>query len=197
MDELSSPPLGSSSRSRNQSRNVSWSQRSSSLSLGNMMSKLSLMSNLSSPPLGSSSRSRNQSRNVSWSQRSCSLSLGNMMSKLSLMDELSSPPLGSSSRSRNQSRNVSRSQRSSSLSLPSLSYGHMMDITVGKVGTWESLGESSMVDITEGIVGTWQLSRCSYRSLGSTSRGQTLLVDLVVGGQQSVVTVGVGGAEGL
>merc|ERR1712088_768269 len=91
------------------------------------------------------------------------------------MSNLSSPPLSSSSRSRNQSRNVSWSQRSCSLSLPSLSYGHMMDITEGKVSTW-------------------QLSRCSYRSLGSTSRGQTLLVDLVVGGQQGVVTVGVGGA---
>merc|ERR1711997_1403446 len=148
------------------------------------MSNLSLMSNLSSPPLSSSSRSWNQSRDVSRSQRDRgrNLSLCNMMGKLSLMSNLSSPPLGSSSRSRHQSRDVSRSQRGSSLSLPSLSYGHMMDITVGKVGTWESLGESSMVDITEGIVSTWQLSRCSYRSLGSTSRGQTLLVDLVVGG---------------
>ena len=114
-----------------------------------------------------------------------------------MVSNKSSPPLSSSRRSRHQSWDVSRSHRGSSLSLPSLSYGDMMDITVGKVCTWESLGQSSMVDITEGIVGTWQLSRCSYRSLGSTSRGQTLLVDLVVGGQQGVVTVGVGGAEGL
>merc|ERR1719264_323915 len=113
------------------------------------------------------------------------------------MDQLSSPPLSSSSRSWNQSRNVSRSHRVSSLSLASLSYGDMMDITVGKVGTWETLGESNMVDITEGIVGTGQFSRCSYRSLGSPSRGKTILVNLVIRSQQSVVTVGVGGAEGL
>ena len=74
----------------------------------------------------------------------------------------------------------------------------MVDITVGKVGTGKSLGQSNMVDITEGIVGTGQLGRCCYRSLRSSSRGlQTLLVDLVIGGQQSVVTVRVGGAEGL
>merc|ERR1712172_318651 len=99
------------------------------------MSKLSLVDELGSPPLGSSSRSWNQSWDVSRSQRSCSLSLGNMMSKLSLVDELGSPPLGSSSRSWNQSWDVSRSQRSCSLSLPSLSYGDMVDITVGKVCT--------------------------------------------------------------
>merc|ERR1712072_603228 len=118
-----------------------------------MMSKLSPVDKLSSPPLGSSSRSRNQSRDVSRSQRSSSLSLCNMMGKLSLVDKLSSPPLGSSSRSRNQSRDVSRSHRGSSLSLPPLSYG-------------------DMVDITEGIVGTRQLSRCGYRSLRSPSRSQ-------------------------
>ena len=120
-----------------------------------------------------------------------------MMGKLSLVDKLGSPPLGSSSRSRNQSWDVARSHRSSSLSLPSLSNGDMMNITVGKVGTGESLGKSNMVDITEGIVGTGQLGRCCQWSLGSSSRGETLHVDLVIGGQQSVVTVGVGGAEGL
>merc|ERR1711881_120067 len=117
-----------------------------------------------------------------------------MMSKLALMSDYCSPPLSSSSRSWNQSRNVSRSQRSCCLSLCSLSNGDMVDITVGKVGTGKSLGQSNMVDITEGIVETGQLGRCCYRSLRSSSRGlQTLLVDLVIGGQQSVVTVRVGG----
>ena len=73
----------------------------------------------------------------------------------------------------------------------------MMNITVGKVGTGESLSKSNMVDITEGIVGTGQLGRCCQWSLGSSSRGETLLVDLVIGGQQSVVTVRVGRTEGL
>jgi len=73
----------------------------------------------------------------------------------------------------------------------------MMDITVGKVCAWKSLGQSNMVDITERIVGTGQLSRCSHRSLRTASRSQTILVNLVIGSQQSVVTVGVGGAEGL
>merc|ERR1712158_95839 len=101
------------------------------------MSKLSPMDKLSSPPLSSSSRSWDQSWDVSRSERdsSRSFSLCNMVGKLSLVDKLSSPPLSSSSRSWNQSRDVSRSQRDSSLSLPSLSYGDMMDITVGKVCT--------------------------------------------------------------
>merc|ERR1712193_156748 len=166
-----------------------------------MMSKLSPVDKLSSPPLNSCSRSRHQSWDVSRSQRGSSLSLWNMGSKLSLGEKLSSPPLSSCSRSRHQSWDVSRSKRGSSLSLPSLSYGDMMDITVGKVCTWESLGQSNMVDITEGVVGTRQLSTYSYsyRSLRFPSRGQgqTLLVNLVIGSQQSVVTVGVGGAEGL
>ena len=119
------------------------------------------------------------------------------MGKLSLMSYDSSPPLSSSSRSWNQSWDIARSHRGSSLSLPSLSNGDMMNITVGKVGTGESLSKSNMVDITEGIVGTGQLGRCCQWSLGSSSRGETLLVDLVIGGQQSVVTVRVGGAEGL
>merc|ERR1712218_238862 len=90
------------------------------------------------------------------------------------MSDLSCPPLGGSWRSRNQSWDVSWSQRGSCLSLG-------------------SLGNGDMVDITEGIVGAGQLDRCCYRSLSSPSRGlQTLLVDLVIGGQQSVVTVRVG-----
>ena len=126
------------------------------------MSKLSLVDELSSPPLSSSSRSRDESWDVSRGQRNSSggIPLGLMMSKLSLMDELSSPPLSGSFRSRHKSRDVSRSQRNSSwcFSLSPLSNGHMMHITVGEVGTGNSLSESSMVDITEGIVGTGELS---------------------------------------
>merc|ERR1711915_357893 len=199
MDELSSPPLSGSLRSRNKSRDVSRSYRCGSLSLSDVMSKLSLMDELSSPPLSSSLRSRNKSRDVSRSQMNSSrgFSLSLMMSKLSLMDELSSPPLSGSLRSRNKSRDVSRSYRCGSLSLSSLSIGNMMEITVGKVRTWESLGQSNMVDITERIVGTGQLSGCCHRSLRTSSRSQTILVNLVIGSQESVVTVGVGGAEGL
>merc|ERR1711915_534309 len=146
MDELSSPPLSSSLRSRNKSRDVSRSYRCGSLSLSDVMSKLSLVDELSSPPLSGSLRSRNQSRDVSRSQMNSSrgFSLSLMMSKLSLMDELSSPPLSSSLRSRNKSRDVSRSYRCGSLSLSSLSIGNMMEITVGKVRTWESLGQTNM-----------------------------------------------------
>merc|ERR1719350_329546 len=121
------------------------------------MSKLSLVDELSSPPLSGSSRSRNKSGDVSRSQRNSSggLPLGDMMSKLFLVDELSSPPLSGSSRSRDKSGDVSRSQRNSSwcFSLSPLSYGHMMNITVGEVSTGNSLSESNMVEITEGIVG--------------------------------------------
>ena len=56
-----------------------------------------------------------------------------------------------------------------------------------------------MVDITEGIVVAGELSRGLDRGLGGSGRGldEAGLVDLVIGGQQRVVTVGVGGAEGL
>merc|ERR1711953_707598 len=148
VDELSSPPLSGSLRSRNKSRDVSRSYRCGSLSLSLMMSKLSLMDELSSPPLSGSLRSRNQSRDVSRSYRCGSLSLRDVMSKLSLVDELSSPPLSGSLRSRNKSRDVSRSYRCGSLSLSDvMSTGNMMETTVGKVRTWESLGQSSMVDV--------------------------------------------------
>ena len=75
----------------------------------------------------------------------------------------------------------------------------MMHITVGEVGTRNTLSESSMVDITEGIVVAGELSRGLDRGLGGSGRGldEAGLVDLVIGGQQRVVTVGVGGAEGL
>ena len=56
-----------------------------------------------------------------------------------------------------------------------------------------------MVDITEGIVGAGELSRGLDWGLGGSGRGldEARLVDLVIGGQQRIVTVGVGGAEGL
>ena len=75
----------------------------------------------------------------------------------------------------------------------------MMDITVGEVGARNALSEGSMVDITEGIVGTGELSRGLDWGLGGSGRGldEARLVDLVIGGQQRIVTVGVGGAEGL
>ena len=75
----------------------------------------------------------------------------------------------------------------------------MMHITVGEVGTRNALSESSMIDITEGIVCAGELSRGLDWGLGGSSRGldEAGLVDLVIGGQQRVVTVGVGGAEGL
>merc|ERR1712156_166007 len=116
------------------------------------------MNKLSSPPLSSSSRSRDKSGDVSRSYWSSSLSLALMMSKLTLMNKLSSPPLSSSSRSRDKTGDVSRSDGSSSLSLTPLSYGHMVDITVGEVGTGKTLAESNMVDIAEGIVCTGQFS---------------------------------------
>ena len=56
VDELSSPPLSSSSRSRDKSGDVSRSQGDSSRGFPlDMMSKLSLVNELSSPPLSSSS----------------------------------------------------------------------------------------------------------------------------------------------
>ena len=75
----------------------------------------------------------------------------------------------------------------------------MMHITVGEVGTRNTLRESNMVDITEGIVVAGELSRCLDWGLRGSGRGldEAGLVDLVIGGQQRVVTVGVGGAEGL
>merc|ERR1719471_2740120 len=88
------------------------------------------------------------------------------------------PPLSSSKRSRDKSRDVSRGHWISSLSLTPLSYGHM-------------------VDITEGVVVTGQFSRCCDRSLRSTSRSEAVLVDLVVGREESVITIWVGGTEGL
>ena len=71
VDELSSPPLSSSSRSRHKSRDVSRGHRDSCrcLSLADMMSKLSPVDELSSPPLSSSSRSRHKSGDVSRGQR--------------------------------------------------------------------------------------------------------------------------------
>merc|ERR1712184_216177 len=126
VDELSSPPLSSSSRSRDESRNVSRSQGDSSRGFPlDMMSQLSLVDELSSPPLSSSSRSRDESGDVARSQGDSSrgLPLSDMMSKLSLVDELSSPPLSSSR----------------GLPLSPLSNGDMMHITVGEVGTRSSV----------------------------------------------------------
>merc|ERR1712027_305662 len=114
----------------------------------NMMSKLSSVDQLSSPPLSSSSRSWDKSRDVSWSNGISSLSLSDMMSKLSSVDQLSSPPLSSSSRSRNKSGDVSWGNGISSLSLSTLSNGNMVNITVGEVGTWQTLSYSSMIHIT-------------------------------------------------
>merc|ERR1711973_973144 len=148
MNKLSIPPSSSSSRSRDKSGDVSRSQWNSSLSLASMMSKLTLMNKLSIPPSSSSSRSRDKSGNVSRSQRNSSLSLASMMSKLTSMNIESIPPLSSSKRSRDKSGDGSRSQRNSS-SLTPLSYGHMVGITVGKVGTGKTLAESNMVDIAE------------------------------------------------
>ena len=164
-----------------------------------MMSKLSPVDELSSPPLSSSSRSRDKAGDVSRGHRSSSLSLRNMMSKLSLVNKLSSPPLSSSSRSRDKARDVSRGHRSSSLSLSSLSNSHMMHITVWEVRTWKSLSEGDMVYITERIVCTGELSGGLYWDLRGSGGGldEAGLVDLVILRQQRVVTVGVGGAEGL
>merc|ERR1712066_944209 len=182
VNKLSSPPLSSSSRSRDKAGDVSRGHRSSSLSFRNMMSKLSLVDELSSPPLSSSSRSRDKAGDVSRSNRSSSLSLRNMMSKLSLVNKLSSPPLSSSS-----------------LSLSPLSNSHMMHITVWEVRTWKSLSEGDMVYITERIVCTGELSGGLYWDLRGSGGGldEAGLVDLVILRQQRVVTVGVGGTEGL
>merc|ERR1719232_304439 len=89
VDELSSPPMSGSRRSRDKSGDVSRGQRNSSrgLPLGDMsMSKLSLVDELSSPPLSSSRRSRDKSGDVSRSERNSSwcfslspLSNGHMM----------------------------------------------------------------------------------------------------------------------
>ena len=161
------------------------------------MSKLSLVDELSGPPLSSSSRSRDKSGDVSRSQWNSSLSLASVMSKLTSMNIESIPPLSSSKRSRDKSRDVSRGHWISSLSLTPLSYGHMVDITVGEVGTGKTLAESNMVDIAEGVVVTGQFSGCCDRSLRSTSRSEAVLVDLVVGREESVITIWVGGTEGL
>merc|ERR1712026_620131 len=74
VDELSSPPLSSSSRSRHKSGDVSRGHGDSSrcLSLADMMSELSPMDELSSPPLSSSSRSRHKSGDVSRGHRDSS-----------------------------------------------------------------------------------------------------------------------------
>merc|ERR1711899_420734 len=180
MDKLSSPPLSSSSRARNKARDVARSYWGSCLSLRDMMGKLTLMDKLSSPPLGSSSRPRNKTRDVARSHWSSCLSLSDMVSKLTLMNKLSSPPLSSSSRSRNKTRDVARGYWSSCLSLASLMYCHMVDIAVGEVCTGKALTESDMVDVTEWIVLTGQSRRCADWSLGAASRGQTVLVYLVV-----------------
>merc|ERR1711884_1006594 len=155
MNKLSIPPLSSSKRSRDKSRDVSRSHWISSLSL-DMMSKLTLVSDHSSPPSSSSSRSRDKSGDVSRSQWNSSLSLASVMSKLTSMNIESIPPLSSSKRSRDKSRDVSRGHWISS-SLTPLSYGHM-------------------VDIAEGVVVTGQFSRCCDRSLRSTSRSEAVLV---------------------
>merc|ERR1712110_1110188 len=197
MNKLSSPPLSSSSRSRNKARDVARSHWSSCLSLSDMVSQLTLMYKLSSPPLSSSSRARNKARDVTRSHWSSCLSLRNMVSQLTLVDKLSSPPLGSSSRPRNKTRDVARGYWSSCLSLSSLMYCHMVDIAVGEVCTGKALTESDMVDVTEWIVVTGQSRRCADWSLGAASRGQTVLVYLVVSSEESVVTVGVGGTQGL
>merc|ERR1719400_1031730 len=63
--DLSSPPLGSSSRSRDKSGNVSRSDDTINLPFANMVGKLTLVGDLGSPPLSSSSRPRDKSRNVS------------------------------------------------------------------------------------------------------------------------------------
>merc|ERR1712156_815563 len=197
VDELSSPPLSSSSRARNKTRDVTRGYWGSCLSLRNMVSQLTLMDKLSSPPLSSSSRARNKTRDVTRGYWGSCLSLRNMVSKLALVDELSSPPLGSSSRPRNKARNVTRSHWSSCLSLASLMYCHMVDIAVGEVCTGKALTESDMVDVAEWIVLTGQSRRCGDWSLGAASRGQTVLVYFVVSSEESVVTVGVGGTQGL
>merc|ERR1711915_409095 len=75
VNKLGIPPLGSSSRSRNKSGDVSRGHRCSSLSLANMMSQLTLVNKLGIPPLSSSSRSRNKTGDVSRGHRSSSLSL--------------------------------------------------------------------------------------------------------------------------
>merc|ERR1712232_1064333 len=136
------------------------------------------MDKLSSPPLSSSSRARNKARDVARGHWSSCLSLRDMMGKMTLMDKLSSPPLSSSSRARNKARDVARGYWGSCLSLSSLVYCHM-------------------VDIAEWIVLTGQSRRCADWSLGAASRGHTVLVYLVVSSEESVVTVGVGGTQGL
>ena len=124
-----------------------------------------------------------------------------MMSKLSPVDELSSPPLSSSSRSRHKSGDVSRGHGNSSrcLSFSSLSNGHMMDITVWEIGTWETLCSSSMIDITKWVVRTWEFCRGLHWGLGSScwSLDEGRLVDPIIFSQKGIVTVWVGGAEGL
>merc|ERR1711988_2068258 len=117
MNIESIPPLSSSKRSRDKSRDVSRSHWISSLSL-DMRSKLTLMSDHSSPP--SSSSTRDKSGDVSRSQWNSSLSLASVMSKLTSMNIESIPPLSSSKRSRDKSRDVSRGHWISSLSLTPL-----------------------------------------------------------------------------
>merc|ERR1711936_40025 len=79
MDELSSPPLSSSSRARNKARDVTRGYWSSCLSLRDMVSQLTLMDKLSSPPLGSSRRARNKSRDVARGYWGSCLSLSSLM----------------------------------------------------------------------------------------------------------------------
>ena len=114
------------------------------------------------------------------------------------MNKLSSPPLSSSSRSRDKSGNISWSDGSSSLSLATLMNCHMMDITVWEVSTWESLCSCYMIHITEWIVWTWQLRLC-HRGLWTTSRSldKACFVDFVIFSQESIITIWVGGTEGL
>merc|ERR1711936_657713 len=79
MNKLSSPPLSSSSRARNKTREVARSHWSSCLSLRDMVSQLTLVDKLSSPPLGSSSRARNKARDVTRSYWGSCLSLASLM----------------------------------------------------------------------------------------------------------------------
>merc|ERR1712062_875687 len=162
-----------------------------------MVSQLTLVDKLSSPPLSSSSRARNKARDVARGYWSSCLSLRDMMGKLTLVDKLSSPPLGSSSRSRNKARDVARGYWGSCLSLASLMYCPMVDIAVGEVCTGKALAESDMVDVAEWIFLRGQSRRCADLGLGAASRGHTVLVYLVVSSEESVVTVGVGGTQGL
>merc|ERR1712109_357446 len=173
MDKLSSPPLSSSNRARNKARNVARSYWGSCLPLSSLM--YCHMVDIDT-----------------W----C-LSLRDMVSQLTLMNKLSSPPLSSSRRARNKARDVTRGYWGSCLSLASLMYCHMMNIAVGEVCTGKALTESDMVDVAEWIILTGQSRRCADWSLGASSRGETVLVYLVVSSEERVVTVGVGGTQGL